>query len=144
NSIEYARARELFVAARDHGINTLIYGKTFNLADELVPAMNGKPNVVYFKNKEKFLNSLERRILPGEGSSQACPAQKPPTLCGVLSVKGKKKWCAYHENLKTLCYYSSAKKPFPDGMIYLESFTIILQKEVEDFDSPGSLFSIES
>ena len=89
--IEFARKRELFLAARgmlllpalfsspsfstydylivllpDHGINTMIFGseEQFDLGAELVPA-NTKPKIVYFKKRAAFLRSMGKLLMPG-------------------------------------------------------------------------------
>jgi len=140
---DYLRARELFLAARDHGINTLIFGgKTVNFAEELIPAINETPKIAYFKSKKVFLHGMERRLMPGEGSAQALPATRPSNLCGVLKVKGKKTWCSLFLDSKTLCIYQkSAKQQFPDNMLYLENFILFLQQDA-DYDTPGVSFDI--
>lgn len=51
NCIEFARARELYLAARDQGIRVLIYGSMngFDLQNELIPALNDKLQIIHFK-----------------------------------------------------------------------------------------------
>lgn len=50
--VQFARTRELFLAARDCGVHVLVYGSMqgFNLVDELIPALpDDTPQIIYFK-----------------------------------------------------------------------------------------------
>ena len=140
---EFLRSRELFLAARDHGINTLIFGSDagVDFKKELIPALSTPGPSAYFKNAQILLKTIERRLAPGEGSAQAYPATKQATVCGVLRVKGNKSWCSLHLEAKTLCYYKSAKQQFPEGIIYLENF-IMFVDEKADMSEAGASFDI--
>eukprot|EP01119_Soliformovum_irregulare_P010014 TRINITY_DN2425_c0_g1_i1.p1 TRINITY_DN2425_c0_g1~~TRINITY_DN2425_c0_g1_i1.p1 ORF type:complete len:1559 (-),score=662.55 TRINITY_DN2425_c0_g1_i1:96-4772(-) len=128
SAIWFAQAREIYLAARDFGINTYIVGKHyFDLSLELVPALPKAPKPVFFKSKKALLKNMERRIATGAGFEVGTPAAAESDMCGCLMLKDKLKWVNLNLENKTLCYYDSARQKFPDGMIYLE--TAVIQVE---------------
>lgn len=145
--IEFARAHEIFLAARDHGINILVYGTENGrpLSKELIPAVNN-PKLVYYKSKRKLVSGMKKRLVYGEGDAQAQPATLNADLCGCLLFNKTNYWCVLSAQNKTLSYYSSAKKQFPDGMIYLESCKVQANSDGTAFDlmTPAKLYQFVS
>ena len=121
--MEFRRQGELFLAARDHGINTLIFGNEdhVNLPHELLPAVDETKTTIYFASRKKYIQSLSSCLLPGEGDALAFPATAPADLCGVFLKNGHVRWFTLHKDACTLCYYESARQPYPDGMLCLDA-----------------------
>ena len=121
--MQFRRKGELFLSARDHGINYLIYGNKdqVDLAQELLPAVDESKKTIYFASKRKYIHNLRSCLLPGEGDALAFPASSPSDLCGVFMKNGNIRWFALHKDARTLCYYESARQPYPNGMICLDS-----------------------
>eukprot|EP01111_Echinosteliopsis_oligospora_P012405 TRINITY_DN4237_c0_g1_i1.p1 TRINITY_DN4237_c0_g1~~TRINITY_DN4237_c0_g1_i1.p1 ORF type:complete len:1340 (+),score=389.41 TRINITY_DN4237_c0_g1_i1:487-4020(+) len=158
--VSFARTKELFLAARDYGINTLIYGSTnaFVMENELTPAINGActaagdgegiehMRIAYFKNQKKFLTGLRKWIVPGPAGPIPQPATDPCDLCGPLKIDKIKYWCNLITATKTLCYYKSGNQQFPVGMIYLGIFSLSSSDDGSEFSikTPQKTYVISS
>eukprot|EP01133_Synstelium_polycarpum_P015290 gene15290-18103_t len=119
----FIRARELFNAAKFHGINTLVIGSHFDMANELIPAVHGHA-VAYFKSTEHYMRSLKRRILPGAGSAFPMPASTVPTVSTMLMLSKKLRFVALHATIRTLCIYSHYTDVYPVETVHLDAFNV--------------------
>ncbi|PRP84646.1 hypothetical protein PROFUN_07896 [Planoprotostelium fungivorum] len=140
NTVEMTRWRELFLAAREHNIHTLVMGLgVFQLETEMLPSHFTTIPPVLFRDADQLLRTLDNDKLESVGEGAAIGAEATSDLCGVMLVLGSPRWLSMDIKMKTLCIYTSAKQSYPDQTLSLESFRI----QEERFEGRPSLRLID-
>eukprot|EP01133_Synstelium_polycarpum_P019084 gene19084-22851_t len=123
NASGFIRARELFNAAKHHGIHTVIVGSNFNLVDELIPIVDGQ-SPAYFKSTQHYISSIKCGIVPGVGSAMPIPASIVPDLSTMIMVEMKLRFVSLYTPVRTLCIYQAPTDMYPLETVYLGGHTV--------------------
>ncbi|PRP84586.1 hypothetical protein PROFUN_09259 [Planoprotostelium fungivorum] len=130
----YMRSKEFYLAARDYGINTFIFGEKepIDVKSEMIPWLPRASRVVLYKTKRDLFTSMEKRLQPGTGAAQAFSGGDTCDLCGFTNLNNRLVWTTLRVKEKTLCYYNSPNANYPEGMVFLESVEVRKEETVEE------------
>ncbi|KAF2074448.1 hypothetical protein CYY_004230 [Polysphondylium violaceum] len=131
HATQFIKPRELFNAAKFHGLNSLIIGKQFNITQELMPLNNfERVYSVFFKDYKQFLHNLKYKIPTGLGASQSLPATSAlvspqgDDVAMYLHIDKKPRYIVFFRRVLTFAIYKTHLCSYPKEKHHIQSITV--------------------